>query len=127
MGSVREELNVGQLCREHYGEEARLIGFGTHTGTVAAATDWDGPMEVKRINPSRPDSYERQCHDSGRPRFLLDLMEGANKAAREALMEPRLERFIRSEEHTSELQSLMRISYAVFCLKKKNKHTIIIR
>src|SRR3546814_6397521 len=30
--------------------------------------------------------------------------------------------FVRSEEHTSELQSLMRISYAVFCLKKKNKH-----
>src|SRR3546814_1646384 len=29
--------------------------------------------------------------------------------------------FLRSEEHTSELQSLMRISYAVFCLKKKNK------
>src|SRR3546814_7376862 len=36
-----------------------------------------------------------------------------------------VERFLntcsRSEEHTSELQSLMRISYAVFCLKKKNK------
>src|SRR3546814_4411114 len=31
----------------------------------------------------------------------------------------------RSEEHTSELQSLMRISYAVFCLKKKNKYSII--
>src|SRR3546814_1750754 len=30
---------------------------------------------------------------------------------------------IRSEEHTSELQSLMRISYAVFCLKKQNKNT----
>src|SRR3546814_8209453 len=30
----------------------------------------------------------------------------------------------RSEEHTSELQSLMRISYAVFCLKKKNTHNI---
>src|SRR3546814_4684208 len=29
---------------------------------------------------------------------------------------------VRSEEHTSELQSLMRISYAVFCLKKKRKH-----
>src|SRR3546814_3731622 len=29
----------------------------------------------------------------------------------------------RSEEHTSELQSLMRISYAVFCLKTKNQHT----
>src|SRR3546814_4395419 len=32
-------------------------------------------------------------------------------------------RFVRSEEHTSELQSLMRNSYAVFCLKKKKKHT----
>src|SRR3546814_7359444 len=31
---------------------------------------------------------------------------------------------LRSEEHTSELQSLMRISYAVFCLKQKTKHTI---
>src|SRR3546814_4506999 len=34
---------------------------------------------------------------------------------------PRRESRFRSEEHTSELQSLMRISYAVFCLKKKNK------
>src|SRR3546814_10894791 len=33
----------------------------------------------------------------------------------------------RSEEHTSELQSLMRISYAVFCLKRKNKKTETIR
>src|SRR3546814_1527320 len=32
-------------------------------------------------------------------------------------------RGVRSEEHTSELQSLMRISYAVFCLKKKHKNT----
>src|SRR3546814_7861992 len=31
---------------------------------------------------------------------------------------------LRSEEHTSELQSLMRISYAVFCLKKKTTHTV---
>src|SRR3546814_9041175 len=34
-----------------------------------------------------------------------------------------IEAYLRSEEHTSELQSLMRISYAVFCLKKKNKQT----
>src|SRR3546814_7207858 len=33
-----------------------------------------------------------------------------------------VDRIIRSEEHTSELQSLMRISYAVFCLKKKKKN-----
>src|SRR3546814_10346893 len=36
---------------------------------------------------------------------------------------PGLELLVRSEEHTSELQSLMRISYAVFCLKKKKKST----
>src|SRR3546814_2927892 len=35
---------------------------------------------------------------------------------------PQTGKYGRSEEHTSELQSLMRISYAVFCLKKKNKH-----
>src|SRR3546814_2406555 len=34
-----------------------------------------------------------------------------------------IQSLVRSEEHTSELQSLMRISYAVFCLKKKNIHT----
>src|SRR3546814_3331208 len=37
------------------------------------------------------------------------------------------EEFARSEEHTSELQSLMRISYAVFCLKKKNSTTQLSR
>ena len=75
---------IGQLCREHFGEEAALIGFGTHGGTVAAATDWDGPMEVKRINPSRPDSYERLCHDSGVPQFLLDLRKEHERVARGA-------------------------------------------
>src|SRR3546814_1338320 len=34
---------------------------------------------------------------------------------------------VRSEEHTSELQSLMRISYAVFCLNTKTKHSTIIK
>src|SRR3546814_1566213 len=38
---------------------------------------------------------------------------------------PRSGLFVRSEEHTSELQSLMRCSYAVFCLKKKKIHTPI--
>jgi protein-L-isoaspartate(D-aspartate) O-methyltransferase len=92
MGAVREELNIGQLCRERFGDEAALIGFGTHTGTVAAATDWDGDMEVKRVRPSHRDSYERLCHDSGVARFLLDL--GRDEALRRRLLEPRLERFI---------------------------------
>jgi protein-L-isoaspartate(D-aspartate) O-methyltransferase len=94
MGQEREELNIGQLVKERLGDEARLIGFGTHEGTVAAATDWDEPMEVKTVRPSLAESYERLCHDSGVPRFLLDLRAGVNEAAVEALREPRLERFI---------------------------------
>jgi protein-L-isoaspartate(D-aspartate) O-methyltransferase len=94
MGQLREELNIGQLVKERFGDEARLIGLGTHAGTVAAATDWDGEMEVKQVRPSLPESYERICHDSGIPSFLLDLREGENEAARAALADARLERFI---------------------------------
>jgi protein-L-isoaspartate(D-aspartate) O-methyltransferase len=94
MGAVREELNIGQLCRERFGSAAALIGFGTHAGTVAAASEWDGPMEVKAVRPSRPDSHERSCHDSGIGRFLLDLAEGRHEELRRRLLEPRLERFI---------------------------------
>src|SRR3546814_10358422 len=48
-----------------------------------------------------------------------DLIDAAIAKARE-MTEPSAPVSVRSEEHTSELQSLMRISYAVFCLKKKN-------
>ncbi|HEV2540984.1 MAG TPA: protein-L-isoaspartate(D-aspartate) O-methyltransferase [Frateuria sp.] len=94
MGQVREELNLGQLCRQRFGREVALVGFGTHTGTVAAADDWDEPMRVMDVNPSRPDSYERLFHDAGQPRGLLDLREGAHPALCERLAPGRLERFI---------------------------------
>ncbi|WP_395331799.1 protein-L-isoaspartate(D-aspartate) O-methyltransferase [Novosphingobium sp. BL-8H] len=94
MGMNRGELNIGQLARERWGDAVALIGFGTHTGTVAASTDWDGDMEVKRVNPSRRDSYERQLHDSGVDRFLLDLGAAAHPPLRRRLCEPLLERFI---------------------------------
>jgi erythromycin esterase-like protein len=95
MGMHRGELNIGQLVKEQFGSKARLVGFGTHTGTVAAADDWDSPMRIKRVVPSLPESYERASHDSELPRFLLDLREGeAGREIREALMDPRLERFI---------------------------------
>lgn len=94
MGVSRDELNIGQLCRERFGDEVALIGFGTHTGTVAAATNWDGDMEVKQVRPSRPDSYERLFHDAGRSRSLLDLAEDRHLALHRALLAPRLERFI---------------------------------
>lgn len=94
MGTERGELNIGQLCRERFGDQAALIGFGTHAGTVAAASDWDGPMEVKKVLPSRPDSYERICHDAEIGSFLLDLRAGREDTLRLELSAPRLERFI---------------------------------
>src|SRR5215204_6127205 len=47
--------------------EAVLIGFSTDRGTVAAASDWDEPMEVKQVRPSRPDSHERVFLETGVP------------------------------------------------------------
>src|SRR3546814_8235367 len=47
---------------------------------------------------------------------------GADFLGREERLEDPVEILLRSEEHTSELQSLMRTSYAVFCLKKKKRH-----
>src|SRR5271166_6462449 len=94
MSAERGELNIGQLCRQRFGRDAVLIGFGTHTGTVAAASEWDAPMEIKAVRPSRPDSYEALCHQIGHDRFLLDLREGHHDAARRVLRQPRLERYI---------------------------------
>jgi erythromycin esterase-like protein len=95
MGMSRDEINIGQLTKEKFGDQARLIGLGTHSGTVAAADDWDEPMKVKQVRASLAGSHERMSHDSGIPRFLLDLREGeANERLLDALAEPRLERFI---------------------------------
>jgi protein-L-isoaspartate(D-aspartate) O-methyltransferase len=94
MGLSRDQLNLGQLCRERFGEAAALIGFGTNTGTVACASDWDGPLEEKRVRPALPGSYEHLAHDSGVKRFLLDLREGKHTDLRHRLLEPKLERFI---------------------------------
>jgi erythromycin esterase-like protein/predicted phosphoribosyltransferase len=86
------EWNVGQLLRQHFGTEAVNIGFTTHTGTVTAASEWDGPPERKHVRPSVPGSYERLFHDAGVPRFLLPLArEGA---VANALAGPHLERAI---------------------------------
>src|SRR3546814_4452946 len=72
----------------------------------------NGPFANHRYPRQRPCAQmfrlpvgERRCE-----RFSLELR-----------IEQRGEAALRSEEHTSELQSLMRISYAVFCLKKKKK------
>jgi erythromycin esterase-like protein len=84
------EINVGQLVRERYKEEAMLIGFTTYGGTVTAASDWGAPAERKRVRPAFADSYESLFHGAGHERFFLNLRDDAL----EALGEQRLERAI---------------------------------
>src|SRR3546814_7895990 len=99
------------------GDDARATGLGAQ----CRASGWQS-MEwllgsVRRISGGNHGSVSNDtlaaCGPAGpvrgaRPRRMA---QGKQRA------------FSRSEEHTSELQSLMRISYAVFCLKKKNNTT----
>jgi protein-L-isoaspartate(D-aspartate) O-methyltransferase len=91
--SSRGEYNIGHLCRREFGTQCYAIGFGTNSGTVAAASNWDGPMEIKTVLPAISESYERCCHDSGIASFCLDLRQSTSDVA-EALRRPRLERAI---------------------------------
>jgi len=85
------ELNVGQLARERFGEEACLIGFTTYSGTVTAAHDWDEPAHRRTVRPGLAGSTEALFHRVGDPRFLLDLR---NPDVRDELSGSRLERAI---------------------------------
>ena len=86
------EVNVGQLARERYGNDAVLVGFSTYEGTVTAASSWGGPAERKLVRPALPGSYESLFHETGMPRFLLRLRDGGS--ARPGLRDPLLERAI---------------------------------
>ena len=85
------ELNVGQLVRQRYGDDACLVGFTTHAGTVTAAHDWDEPAHRRTVRTGLAGSTEALFHRVGIANFLLDLRD---EAVRKAFDEPRLERAI---------------------------------
>ena len=86
------EWNLGQLARERWGHEVRLVGFCTHHGTVTAAPAWDAHANKRRVRDGLPGSYERLFHQTGLPRFWLALRN--NAALGQALAERRLQRAI---------------------------------
>ncbi len=92
--AARGEYNIGHLSRREFGDAAYSIGFGTNAGTVAAASEWDGPMEIKAVRQALPESYERLCLETGHPRFLLRLRRPIATGLAEGLAKPRLERAI---------------------------------
>ncbi|MFZ2177357.1 MAG: erythromycin esterase family protein [Rhodococcus sp. (in: high G+C Gram-positive bacteria)] len=86
------ELTVGQLVRERYAGDCRLIGFSTFTGSVTASSDWGGPAERKTVRPALPGSVEELFHEVGRDSFLVRTDRGDNVAR--TLRTARLERAI---------------------------------
>jgi erythromycin esterase-like protein len=90
MGRIGE-LNIGQLARQRYGDDAYLIGFTTHNGEVTAASEWGGVAERKRVRAALPGSIESEFHQVGIDNFVLPLRSAA---VREELSRPRLERAI---------------------------------
>src|SRR3546814_4473750 len=116
----------------------RLRTLREPVGVVAAITPWNFPlaMVTRKVAPAlaagctvvlKPSELTPLsalalavlAEEAGLPAGVLNLVLGDAPAIGAVLTgDPRVRKF-RSEEHTSELQSLMRISYAVFCLKKK--------
>jgi erythromycin esterase-like protein len=90
--SADGQLTIGQLARETYGEDCRLIGFSTYRGTVTAASDWGGVAERKVVRPALPGSIEELLHEVGKPAFLVSMHDGS--AATEAFDVVRLGRAI---------------------------------
>src|SRR3546814_10272888 len=66
-----------------------------------------------------------RCREGGGRRQQRRIRGRAEQSGGRLLLHDEFRQHPRSEEHTSELQSLMRISYAVFCLKKKNNYNNI--
>jgi len=90
--SADGQLTIGQLVRERYGEECRLIGFSTYQGTVTAASEWGGIAERKTVRPALNGSIEELLHETGKDAFLIVTHDGS--PAEKALDVVRLARAI---------------------------------
>jgi erythromycin esterase-like protein/predicted phosphoribosyltransferase len=86
------QLTLGQLARERYGDDCRLIGFTTYSGTVTAASEWGGAAERKVVRPALNGSVEELFHETERPEFLVS--PRISRAAAEPLDTVRLGRAI---------------------------------
>jgi erythromycin esterase-like protein len=90
----RGEFNIGELVRAAWRDDAVLIGFGTDHGTVAAASDWDAPMEVMPLRPARAHSWEEAFCRTGHARSLTDWRGSKRRDLATALSQPLLERAV---------------------------------
>jgi erythromycin esterase-like protein len=69
--SADGQLTLGQLVRERYRGDCRLIGFSTYTGTVTTASEWGGVAERKLVRPALPGNIEELFHETGKTAFAV--------------------------------------------------------
>ena len=69
--SADGQLTLGQLVRQHYGDQSRLIGFSTYGGSVTAASEWGGIAERKAVRPALDGSIEELLHETGKSAFFV--------------------------------------------------------
>lgn len=79
--SADGQTTLGALARERYGDQARLIGFCTYTGTVTAASRWGGVAERKVVRPGLPNSVEELFSEVGSPSFYVAMRENGRPSA----------------------------------------------
>src|SRR3546814_3429216 len=103
------------LDANYRGEVAARHGFDDGAGEVGFVSSISAPF--------CGDCHRARVSAGGRLYTCLFAGEGADLRPWLHDGDASLAEHVRSEEHTSELQSLMRISYAVFCLKKKKQNT----
>src|SRR3546814_2426747 len=119
MGAQREPqpaADRGRLDRRELGQ------YGQGRRGRAHPADPVGHQQLSRLQLARKVREAREADAELWPPGAVHRIYGARQ--RIDLRRIAADRQERSEEHTSELQSLMRTSYAVFCLKKKNNNTI---
>ncbi len=78
--SADGQLTLGQLVRERFRGDCRLIGFSTYTGTVTAASEWGGVAERKMVRPGLPGSVEELFHETDKPAFAVSSDSAAGAA-----------------------------------------------
>src|SRR3546814_7352787 len=103
-------------------DRSRLLPVRQEAGAAGAAVVRTGADDLSVFRAERVRAGADRCRAVGRAVFHPRLKAVAGGLIAGGLSTRHAER--RSEEHTSELQSLMRISYAVFCLKQKKTTTI---
>jgi erythromycin esterase-like protein len=107
MSWASHELNIGELCKREFGDDALSIG------TVAAAQNWESDMNIMKVQPGLPGSYEELMHAAGISNFVLDLRKGkCDEKLREVLRRERLERSI-GVIYKPETEKASHYSYAI--------------